>query len=82
MSGRHKFVDEGEGFGETWGFDPSPCDTCVHRHLGTLHCAAYPDTPIPIAIANGSVDHRKPFTGDHGIRYEPIAGADPFPLIE
>lgn len=43
------------------------CDLCKHsQRNGT--CAAFPDR-IPDAIREG-VDHRMPFPGDHGIRFE------------
>jgi hypothetical protein len=35
-------------------------------------CAAFPDG-IPKDISYGENDHRKPFPGDHGIRYEPVS---------
>jgi hypothetical protein len=36
-----------------------------------LVCKAYPGG-IPDAIIEGKVDHRKPFKGDNGIRFEPL----------
>jgi hypothetical protein len=48
------------------------CFMC--RHLiprGIPHCTAYPDG-IPWEIQAGLVDHRLPWAGDHGIRYEPM----------
>jgi hypothetical protein len=35
-------------------------------------CAAFPGG-IPTEIQPGGFDHRKPYPGDHGIRFEPIA---------
>jgi hypothetical protein len=48
----------------------SDCFMC--RHLfprGIPRCAAYPDG-IPWEIQAGQVDHRLPYAGDHGVRYE------------
>ena len=36
-----------------------------------FRCAAFPDG-IPEAITFSEVDHRDPFDGDRGIRFEPI----------
>ena len=50
---------------------PSQCGSCrnlVNDLLWT--CRAYP-SGIPAAILSGRYDHRKPFLGDGGIRYEP-----------
>lgn len=48
------------------------CFMC--RHLipsGFPHCAAYPDG-IPWEIQAGQVDHRQPYAGDRGVRYDPL----------
>src|SRR5688500_13200405 len=48
------------------------CFMC--RHLipsGFPHCAAYPDG-IPWEIQSGQVDHRQPWAGDRGVRYDPM----------
>ena len=62
------------------------CDRCRHlRHLpdgrSLMTCAAYPGG-IPSTILKGDVatrrppaDHRQPFEGDHGVRFEPLPGA-------
>ncbi len=50
----------------------SYCITCVHTHAGPT-CDAFPDG-IPDEILFNLVDHRKPYPGDHGIRYEPAPG--------
>lgn len=49
------------------------CATCRHWAYA-LRCVAFPDG-IPAAIRTGRRDHRKPFRGDRGIRYEPISGS-------
>jgi len=52
------------------------CNSCAHLErsessLGT--CRAFP-RGIPKEIFLGKADHRKPFPGDHGIRFEPLEG--------
>jgi hypothetical protein len=44
------------------------CATCQHWTAG-LSCQAFP-AGIPAAILEGRHDHRRPFEGDRGIRYE------------
>lgn len=44
------------------------CLTCKHKGRN-LSCAAFPDV-IPNEILNGGHDHRLPFPGDGGVRYE------------
>jgi hypothetical protein len=36
-----------------------------------MRCAAYPDG-IPWEIQAGQVDHRRPYAGDRGVRYDPL----------
>ncbi len=51
------------------------CLTCRHYWLGA-ECAAFPDG-IPAEIFTGLRDHRKPYPGDKGIRWEPRATSKP-----
>jgi hypothetical protein len=51
------------------------CPACKHLRPG-LTCDAFPDRMIPEAILTGRFDHRKPFPGDRGIRYEPYDPTD------
>ena len=48
------------------------CLACRHWD-GAAACKAFPllQGGIPIEIASGQYDHRKPHPGDHGIRFEP-----------
>ena len=47
------------------------CLQCKHREIGGL-CSAFP-RGIPRDIWDGFHDHRDPYPGDGGIRFEPIA---------
>jgi hypothetical protein len=52
----------------------SPCAECKHlqpnRPGVPIHCAAFP-AGIPDVILDGDFDHRQPYEGDNGVRYEP-----------
>jgi hypothetical protein len=52
------------------------CEGCRHR-IGhdRLACAAFPER-IPREIWNGEHDHRTPFPGDGGIRFEAMTAED------
>jgi hypothetical protein len=45
------------------------CLLCKHYKL-MQECDAFPDG-IPIEIFTCEHDHREPYPGDHGIRFEP-----------
>lgn len=60
---------------------PPICYGCAHfmsNNLEGLTCDAYPDG-IPIEIITGENDHREPYSGDHGIQFEPLETADEEP---
>ncbi len=61
------------------------CYNCKHlfpfdrtRERG---CAAFPDQEIPADIRKNRHDHRQPYPGDHGIRFEPSESAIRLGLI-
>lgn len=63
---------------------PSPqCLACAHwtspldrdGEDSTQTCAAFPEG-IPDDIWWNRADHRQPFNGDNGIRWEPLDGAE------
>ena len=48
------------------------CAFCKHlqgQKGATLVCAAFPQG-VPLEIIDNEVDHREPYLGDHGIRWE------------
>jgi hypothetical protein len=57
----------GSGPGETTF---SQCIFCAHKSDEGAFCAAFPDG-IPKVILTNGFDHRRPYPGDNGIRYEP-----------
>jgi len=46
------------------------CTRCIFRFAGKMVCVAFPKG-IPADIAEGGVDHTKPYDGDGGIRFVP-----------
>lgn len=54
---------------------PSYCGFCRHYDASTRRCAAFLEG-IPVKIYYGEADHRKPFEGDGGIRFEGVAPGD------
>ena len=48
----------------------SQCVWCRHRSKGGRRCRAFP-TGIPDEIVDNRHDHRLPFDGDFGVRFEP-----------
>lgn len=55
------------------------CEGCARRRAedrarqDIYGCEAYPDG-IPMPIVLNDVDHRKPYRGDHGMRFDPSDG--------
>ncbi|MCB9731990.1 MAG: hypothetical protein H6745_05080 [Deltaproteobacteria bacterium] len=50
-------------------FKAEQCRACRHI-VGIGTCAAFPDG-IPLAIQQSRADHREPFEGDRGLRFQP-----------
>ena len=46
------------------------CLLCLHRDFLSEGCAAFPGG-LPTEIVTGAFDHREPFPGDGGVRWEP-----------
>jgi hypothetical protein len=45
------------------------CSFCRHKHRNDPNCDAFPDG-IPRDVLDGTIDHKRPVAGDHGIRFE------------
>ena len=52
------------------------CNQCSHVGEDGLTCAAFADA-IPVEILVGRNQHRKPYPGDHGLRFEPKEPPEP-----
>ena len=50
--------------------ETAQCPICVHYRFD-LKCAAFPDG-LPAEILTGQHDHRDPYSGDNGVRFERI----------
>jgi hypothetical protein len=57
----------------TWAagdIQASQCVRCKHKHDSGGTCNAFLNR-IPVAILMNRHDHREPYPGDNGIRFEP-----------
>jgi hypothetical protein len=62
LSGDVQYIDGDLGI--------SQCVWCRHRSAGGRCCRAFPKG-IPEAITKNRHDHRDPYDGDNGVRFEP-----------
>ena len=56
--------------------DDGICYKCKHVGKTGDKCKAFPDG-IPIEVLRGKHKHTKPYKGDNGIRFEPVAAGTP-----
>ena len=59
----------------------SQCTLCRHYDRNTGRCAAFTGS-IPDEIGVNDHDHRHPYPGDHGIRWEPKTPGTRHPMDE
>lgn len=52
---------------------PVQCTACRH-YRDDATCDAFPDG-IPVRILENDHDHRRPYPGDHGVRFDPVDAA-------
>lgn len=60
------------------GVTVSQCLLCIHYAGGPFGavCKAFPSA-LPVEILGNEFDHRRPFVGDDGVRFEPRPDARP-----
>ena len=63
---------------------PPMCGSCVHKHPSRpeipVTCAAFPEG-IPHTIFYEGADHRRPYPGDRGIRFEQDPNVELYPFF-
>ena len=57
---------------------PKQCGDCRHWDQSERACLAFPQG-IPDEIRTGAHDHRQPFPGDGGVRFEPVSAREEAP---
>lgn len=73
---KDKFYVDGNQLEET--IVHSQCGDCAHFYADGI-CDAFPDA-IPVKLVLNQHDHRHPYPGDNGIRWQPRTPADKHPL--